>query len=98
MKTLEDIAPINAKALSHVETMPENENRDYVRMLLTEPRRCVVGEAHGWQDNYKCKACFGYSISFLDMIIWEGGRYTLDKTQYKKQVKSFMSHWNKKHK
>jgi hypothetical protein len=97
MKTLEDIAPVNHKALSHVDTMPENENKDYVRMLLTDPHRCVVGEAHGWNANYKCNVCFNQSVMFCDVVDWNGRRYDIKKPEYNKRVKSFMSHWNKKH-
>ena len=97
MKTLEDIAPVNHKALSHVDTMPENENNDYVRKLLTDPHRCVVGEAHGWNDNYMCKECYSNSTKFSNVVEWNGHRYDLKKIEYKNRVKSFMSHWNRKH-
>lgn len=63
---------------------------------IGDPRFCVVGEAHGFNDDYfkwnndgGCRECCGYSQAFYNNIL------DIDTTQGLKI--GFTNHWNQRH-
>ncbi len=64
---------------------------------LTNPKFCVVGEAHGFKGNYFhytnddfCQECFNHSLRFPYML-------EQPPAERKGEVESFVYHWNTEH-
>jgi hypothetical protein len=62
------------------------------KLDITDPARCIVGEAHGFKSDYcnrhnskYCSQCVSYSTELASKRSWEIG------------IPEFVKHWNAKH-
>ena len=97
-KTLAQIAPIWGKYLT------ENPKKEVHHsglilapvgspvsiMQISDARTCIVGEAHGFNGDYKCARCNEFSKDFFDY-------YTVGRNAFNYKLDKFVEHWNDKH-
>ena len=93
--TLGDIAPKWAKRLEDEKKVPFPLSFRWFKWYfeLDIPRRCVVGEAHGFSSSYEkeCEEC--------NRLGWQFGHSFLVRSRsgLDRDVHNFLQHWNEKH-
>lgn len=93
--TLDDIAPRWAKRLKDEKKLPFPLSIKWFKWYfeLDIPRRCIVGEAYGFNSSYEkeCQEC--------NRLGWQFGHSFLvhSRSELDRDVQNFLQHWNEKH-
>jgi hypothetical protein len=93
--TLDDVAPKWAKRLAEEKNLPFPLSLKWFKWYfeLDIPKRCVVGEAHGFSSSYEkeCEECNRLGWQFGHSFIMRS-RSGLDI-----DVRNFIQHWKDRH-
>jgi hypothetical protein len=93
--SLDDVAPKWAKRLAEEKKFPFPLSFKWFKWYfeLDIPKRCVVGEAHGFSSSYEkeCEECNRLGWQFGHSFIMRS-RSGLDR-----DVRNFLQHWKDKH-
>ena len=100
MKTFEEIAPLwAAKLKDDFKNIKEKCRRGDQELDMTVYECCIVGEAHGFNEDYtstfsfhRCRMCKDFAKRFDDISD------ILNEEQYEIAKEQFVKHWNEKHK
>jgi len=93
--TLDDVAPKWAKRLSEEKKLPFPFSFKWFKWYfeLDIPKRCVVGEAHGFSSSYEkeCDEC--------NRLGWQFGHSFIIRSRsgFDRDVSNFLQHWKDKH-
>jgi len=97
--TIHEISPQWARLLPLI---PKTDIQQFYKngtvLDISNPKFCVVGEAHGFKGDYMscvsgkdfCQGCFNHSVNFASVL----QRKPSDR---KELVNSFVNHWNNNH-
>jgi hypothetical protein len=95
--TLEQISPWWAKRVKKGKLILWVMGKPNARSL-GNAEKCIVGEAHGWAEDYKCRDCRIIGDNLCSSVIYQQhvSGVTKPNDDFMLELKDFIKHWNKK--
>jgi hypothetical protein len=94
-KSFEELCPNWSKAI--------RDGTSAEQLHIMHPSQCIVGEAHGWSNNYNdnCSDCYRLSARFPSFFSWSCSSQSIfrvnNEIEFERVKQEFMNHWNEKH-